>query len=105
METDMDEDTAREINARLDHIERYLAHLGPMTGYRYITFALSTMAAPEMTGLAGQGNTKDAIKLYRKRRHANVQPAEDVVAELQASDQSSFGSGTESAFAGSQASD
>jgi hypothetical protein len=37
-EPEMDDRTAREILARLDHIERYLADLGQVAGYAYTPF-------------------------------------------------------------------
>jgi ribosomal protein L7/L12 len=92
----MDDRTEQEITARLDYVEKYLVHLGATSGYGYATFATSKAAAPEVMDLARQGKTNDAIKLYRKRTNANLQQAQDVIAQLQAGEKSPFGSGPDS---------
>jgi len=88
----MDDRTEQEIIARLDYIEKYLVHSGKTSGYGYATFAMSKAAAPEVMDLVRQGKTKDAIKLHRKRTNANLQQAQDVLAQLQAGEHSPFGS-------------
>ena len=88
----MDDRTEREILARLDYIERYLVQLSGPAGIRYTPFAVSMRVALEVAELARQGRTDEAIKQFRAVTHANLQQAEDVIAQIQAGDRSVFGS-------------
>ena len=88
----MNENAQQEITARLDHIERYLVHLGRVSGYRYASF-VTTVAFPEVADFARQGRTLDATRLYMNKTDANLEQAKDVVARMQAGEQPSSGSG------------
>lgn len=105
-ERTLNDDDMRTLARRLDYIERYLAHLGQVAGYRYAPYG--TGVAPEVAELARLGNTTAAIKLYRKLTNANFEQAREVIDQLaaggfgppiaggdqQAAGQPSFGSGS-----------
>jgi hypothetical protein len=76
----MDDRTEREILARLDYIERYLAQLGGQVGIRYTSFAVAMNVASQVADLARQGLTDEAVRQFRAVTHANLQQAGDVIA-------------------------
>ena len=89
----MDDRTEREILARLDYIERYLAELGGQAGIRYTSFAVAMNVASQVADLARQGLTDEAVRQFRAVTHANLQQAGDVIAQIQGG-RSVFGSGS-----------